>query len=156
MNTELLKLLHLIFLIISNIVSEFHSPIQSISENIGTFFNLFIFTLFKTWLQFNQNEKKLTRSLFIALYHCYIGFHNSEFPCWNLLNLKHLQKELLPAVQRLCKHKNWIFLQDNTPQHSSNLVKDFLTRNTQFAFYQSTWTAPLVTWLQSPRLLFLE
>ena len=70
------------------------------------------------------------RSLFIALYHRYIAFHNSEFPSWNLLNLKHLQKEFLPAVQRLYKHKNLIFLQDNAPQHRSNLVQDFLTRNT--------------------------
>ena len=28
------------------------------------------------------------RSLFIALYHCYIAFYNSEFSSWNLLNLK--------------------------------------------------------------------
>ena len=28
------------------------------------------------------------RSLFIALYHCYNAFYNSEFPSWNLLNLK--------------------------------------------------------------------
>ena len=28
------------------------------------------------------------RSLFIALYHCYIAFYNSEFPSWKLLNLK--------------------------------------------------------------------
>ena len=36
-------------------------------------------------------KKNLTRSLFIALYHCYIAFYNSiilEFPSWNLLNLK--------------------------------------------------------------------
>ena len=33
-------------------------------------------------------KKKLMRSLFIALYHCYIAFYNSEFPSWNLLNLK--------------------------------------------------------------------
>ena len=36
------------FLTISSIVAEFHSPIQIISENIAIFFNLFIFTLFKT------------------------------------------------------------------------------------------------------------
>ena len=35
---------------------------------------------------------------------------------------RHLQKELLPAVQCLYKHKNWIFVQDNAPLHSSNLV----------------------------------
>ena len=28
------------------------------------------------------------RSLFIALYHCYIDFYNSEFSSWNLSNLK--------------------------------------------------------------------
>ena len=27
-------------------------------------------------------------SLFIALYHCYIAFYNSEFSSWNILNLK--------------------------------------------------------------------
>ena len=78
------------------------------------------------------------RSLFIALYHRYIAFHNSEFPLWTLLNLKHLQKELLPVVQHIYKHKNWIFLQDNTPQHRSNPVQDFLSRNIQFTFYQKT------------------
>ena len=65
---------------------------------------------------------------FIALYHRCIAFHNSEFPSWNLLNLKRLQKELSPAVQRLYKQKNWIFLQDNAPQYRSNFVQDFLTK----------------------------
>ena len=31
-NSEFLKLLHLIFLTISSIVAEFHSPVRSISE----------------------------------------------------------------------------------------------------------------------------
>ena len=39
---------------------------------------------------------------------------------------RHLQKELLPAVQRLYKHKNWIFVQHNAPSHRSNLVQDIL------------------------------
>ena len=47
---------------------------------------------------------------------------------------RHLQKELLPAFQRLYKHKNWIFVQDNALSHRSNLVQDFLqeTRNSSF------------------------
>ena len=73
-------------------------------------------------------------SHFIALYRRCIAFHNSEFPSWNLLNLKRLQKELSPAVQRLYKQKNWIFLQDNAPQYRSNFVQDFLTRNIQLTF----------------------
>ena len=39
---------------------------------------------------------------------------------------RHLQKELLSAVQRLYIRKNWIFEQDNVPSHRSNLVQDFL------------------------------
>ena len=87
-NSELLKLLHIIFLTISSIAAKIHSPAQGISENIAIFFNLFIITLFKTSRQFNQNEKKIMLSLLIALYHCYIAFHNSKFSSWNFLNLK--------------------------------------------------------------------
>ena len=87
-NSELLKLLHIIFLTISSIAAEIHSPVQGISENIAIFFNLFIITLFKTWRQFNQNEKKIILSLLIALYHCHIAFHNSKSSSWNFLNLK--------------------------------------------------------------------
>ena len=39
---------------------------------------------------------------------------------------QHLQKELLLAVQRIYKHKNWIFVQDNAPSDRSNFVQDFL------------------------------
>ena len=47
---------------------------------------------------------------------------------------RHLQKELLHAVQRLYKHKNCTFVQDNAPSHRSNLVQDFLqeTMNSSF------------------------
>ena len=43
-------------------------------------------------------------------------------------------ERILPAVQRLCKHKNCIFVQDNAPSHRSNLVQDFLqeTLNSRF------------------------
>ena len=42
---------------------------------------------------------------------------------------RYSQKELLPAVQRLYKHKNWIFVQDNAPSHRSNLVQDFYEKH---------------------------
>ena len=73
-------------------------------------------------------KKKLMRSLFIAIYHRYIAFHNSFLP--ESVKLKAFTERPLSAVQRLYKHKNWIFLQDNTPQHRSYLVQDFLTKNT--------------------------
>ena len=47
---------------------------------------------------------------------------------------RHLQKELLPAVQCLYKHKNWIFVQDNAPSHRSNLVQDFLQETLNSGF----------------------
>ena len=58
---------------------------------------------------------------------------------------RHVQKEILPAVQRLYKHKNWVFVQGNAAPHRSNLVQDFFTINTQFTFYQNTGMAPVVT-----------
>ena len=39
---------------------------------------------------------------------------------------RHLQKDLLPAVQRLYIYKNWIFVQNNALPHRSNLLQDFL------------------------------
>ena len=47
---------------------------------------------------------------------------------------RHSQKEFLPAIQRLHKHKNWIFVQDSAPSHHSNLAQDFLqeTLNSRF------------------------
>ena len=39
---------------------------------------------------------------------------------------KHLEKQLLPSIDQMLKHKDWIFIQDVTPSHHSNLVKGFL------------------------------
>ena len=80
-NSELLKLLHLIFLTISSIVAEFHSQVQRISENIATFFNLTIFTLFKIWRQFIQNQKKVENAELVEELICsqedFLGIHKS-------------------------------------------------------------------------------
>ena len=39
---------------------------------------------------------------------------------------RHLQKEFLPAIQRLYKHKNWIFTQDNALSHRSYLSSNII------------------------------
>ena len=39
-----------------------------------------------------------------------------------------------PAVQRLDKHKSWIYVQDNAPSHRSNLVQDFLSETLKSYF----------------------
>ena len=50
---------------------------------------------------------------------------------------QHLQKELLPAIQRLYKHKNWIFWQDNAPSQRSSLVQDFLQETLNSSFIKT-------------------
>ena len=50
---------------------------------------------------------------------------------------RHLQKELLPAVQCLYIHKNWIFVQDNAPSHHSNHVQDFLQEALNLRFVKT-------------------
>ena len=39
---------------------------------------------------------------------------------------KHLEKQLFPEVDRLMNGTSWIFLQDSSPSHRSNLVQNFL------------------------------
>ena len=46
-------------------------------------------------------------------------------------------ERILPAVQRLCKHKNCIFVQDNAPSHRSNLVQDFLQETLNSGFIKT-------------------
>ena len=42
---------------------------------------------------------------------------------------KHLEKELIPDIERIMKRTDWMFIQDSAPSHRSNLVQDFLTEN---------------------------
>lgn len=43
------------------------------------------------------------------------------------LDKKHLEKELIPDIERIINRKDWIFVQDRTPSHRSNVVQDFLS-----------------------------
>ena len=68
---------------------------------------------------------------------------------WSEMNAKtyqrHLEKELLPAVQRLYKQKNWNFVQENAPSRHLNFVQDIL---------QETLNSPFIKtyeWLLSSR-----
>ena len=40
---------------------------------------------------------------------------------------KHLEKELIPDIERIMKRRDWMFIQDSAPSHRSNLVQNFLT-----------------------------
>ena len=54
----------------------------------------------------------------------------------------HLQKEILPVVQRFYVHKNWIFVQGNAPSHRSNLVQDFLQEALSLSFIKTLGWPP--------------
>ena len=47
---------------------------------------------------------------------------------------KHLEKELMPDIERIMNRNDWTFVQDSAPSHHSNLLQDFLpeTLNKRF------------------------
>ena len=47
---------------------------------------------------------------------------------------KHLKKQLFPAIKKLVKRDDWIFVQDSAPSHRSNLVQDFLEKTLKRRF----------------------
>ena len=49
-----------------------------------------------------------------------------------IINIK--KKQLFPAIKKLIKHDAWIFVQDSTPSHRSNLVQDFLEKSFERGF----------------------
>ena len=51
---------------------------------------------------------------------------------------KHLEKKLLPAVETMFTHEQWIFLQDGAPAHGSNLVQDFMKERLKKRFVKKT------------------
>ena len=44
------------------------------------------------------------------------------------------KKQLFPAIKKLVKRDDWIFLQDSSPSHRSNLVQDFLEKTLKYCF----------------------
>ena len=41
---------------------------------------------------------------------------------------KHLGKQLFPAIKKLVKHDDWIFVQDSAPSHQWNFIQEFLEK----------------------------
>ena len=41
---------------------------------------------------------------------------------------KHLKKQLFPAIKKLVKRDDWIFVEESAPSQRSNLVQDFLEK----------------------------
>ena len=55
---------------------------------------------------------------------------------------KHLEKKLLPEIDRLMKNESWKFIQDSTPYHRSNLVQNFLRERLHSRFIKSSEWPP--------------
>ena len=49
----------------------------------------------------------------------------------------HLKKELFPAIKKIYKRRDWIFIQDSAPSHRAKLVQDFLKENLGRRFVKS-------------------
>ena len=55
---------------------------------------------------------------------------------------KHLEKKLLPEIDRLMKNESWKFIQDSAPSHRSNLVQNFLRERLHSRFMKSSEWPP--------------
>lgn len=55
---------------------------------------------------------------------------------------KHLEKTLLPDVDRIMQNDRWIFIQDSAPSHRANIVQDFLKERLCTRFIKSTEWPP--------------
>ena len=51
---------------------------------------------------------------------------------------KHLEKELLPEVNRIMDNNTWIFIQDSAPSQCANIVQDFLKQKLGKSFIKHT------------------
>jgi len=55
---------------------------------------------------------------------------------------KHFQKDLLPAIDKVTKRNDWIFIQDGAPTHRSKLVQTFLEEKLQNRFVKASEWPP--------------
>lgn len=61
---------------------------------------------------------------------------------------EHLFEKVQSMIEDV-KKKDWIFIQDGTPSHRSNMVQTVLTEKLKINL------EPIVPWLQSPQLFYL-
>ena len=50
---------------------------------------------------------------------------------------KHLEKELIPDIEKVVKKKHWIFLQDSAPSHRAKIVQNLLDEKLGKRFIKS-------------------
>ena len=50
---------------------------------------------------------------------------------------KHLEKQLLPDIDKMLTRKDWIYIRDSAPSHRSNLVQGYLKERLGKRFVKS-------------------
>lgn len=55
---------------------------------------------------------------------------------------KHLKGQLFPAIEKVTKRKDWIFVQDGATSHTSNLVQNYLSDTLKKRFISKTEWPP--------------
>ena len=55
---------------------------------------------------------------------------------------KHLQKDLIPAIEKVVKRDDWMFVQDGAPSHRSKLVQNFMKTELKHRFVTSAEWPP--------------
>ena len=55
---------------------------------------------------------------------------------------KHLQKDLIPAIEKVVKRDDWMFVQDGAPSHRSKLVQNFMKTELKRRFVTSAEWPP--------------
>ena len=56
--------------------------------------------------------------------------------------VKHLKKELFPAIKKVYPRNDWIFMQDGASSHTANVTQDFLKETLRKRFVKKTEWPP--------------
>ena len=125
---------------------------QSFSENVAIFFILFIFTLFKTWRQLNQNEKK-EPGTYPFRFLTYFRQHTMVFSSENKAIIKNDHEEKGWTAYQICKEhkpKKWVlsfvhcflvrFNEDGSMKRRTGSGRPNTIKTDESASYQRNWS----------------
>ena len=95
-----------------------------------------------------QTTKKMSRKVMVSAGICFHGvtqpfFVNNKGLKVNAINYhRHLRTQLFPAIEKISKRNNWLFIQDGASSHTSNLVQGYLAETLKNRFISKTEWPP--------------
>lgn len=96
----------------------------------------------------NKATKRMSKKVMVSAGLCYHGatkpfFVNNQGLKVNAINYhKHLEKQLFPAIEKVVKRNDWVFIQDGASSHTSNLVQNYLSNTLKKRFVTKTEWPP--------------